>query len=79
MDIRNSINNCILCSIALLHVKMKIEKKFLNCCTHCILTHLMRYQLPQNFNHVHKIKVEMNILNSNNYCILCPISLLHVM
>ena len=82
MDILNSNSYGILCSIALLRVKIKIKKTILK------LLYIIDYLLLNTQNEIltswkvqlytHNQSLDMDILNSNSYFILCSIALMHV-
>ena len=82
MDILNSNKYCIMCSIALMHVKIKILKTLLK------LLYIIAYLLFNNNKCTltcgksklckHNQSLDMDILKSNKYCILCSIALMHV-
>ena len=79
MDILKFNKYCILCSIALLHVKMKFSKTTLK------LLYIIDYLLFKKMLTCWKIQLcthnqswDMDILKCNKYCILCSIALMHV-
>ena len=83
MDILKSDCYYIMCFIALMHVKIKILKKlFLVCCTAliicCLITlnEILTWRKIQLCTHNHSW--DMDILNSNKYCILCSTALIYV-
>ena len=83
MDILKFNKYCILCSIALIHVKIEIWKttlKLLYMIDYLLFNHIKRdVNLCQNSIMYSKLKKwDMDILKCNKYCILCYIALIHV-
>ena len=82
MDILNSNKYCILRSISLMHVKIKIWKTALK------LLYIIDYLFLMTLNEIltcgkillctHNQRWDIQILKSDCYCLLCFIALIHV-
>ena len=73
---------CILCSIALMHVKIKIKKNPKNYCTSLIICCLLTFNeiltCGKSQLCTHNQSSDMDILKSECYYILCSIALMHI-
>ena len=83
MDILKSNCYCIMYSIALMHVKIKIYKKLLkNCCKSfiiCCLITLKQILIRKKIQLcTHNQSWDMDILKCDCYCIMSSIALMHI-
>ena len=72
---------CILCSIALIHVKMEFSKstlKLLYIIDYLLFNYTKWYVSWKNQLCTHNQSWDMDILKCKKYCILCSIVLIHV-